>query len=213
MTLRQDATHLHYRATFPGAVAADDTAALLHDYFNLAVPLAALYTTWAARDPVFAATTLTRFHGIRILRQDPWENLVSFICSSNNHISRISGMVQNLCKGWGRAIPAEDGGDVYYDFPEPAVLAAVVGLEARLRELGFGYRAGYIAKAAKMVVDDHEEGWLEGLRKLPYKEAKEALITLPGVGPKVADCVCLMSLDKMEAVPVDTHGREFPSIS
>lgn len=99
---------------------------------------------------------------------------------------------------------------MYYDFPAPEKLAAVEGLEGRLREMGFGYRAGYIARTSAMVVQEREAGWLEGLRKVPYKQAKEELVKLQGVGPKVADCVCLMSLDKMEAVPVDTHGLFCP---
>lgn len=85
---------------------------------------------------------------------------------------------------------------------------AVKGVEENLRKLGFGYRAKYIAQTANMVVNELPKGWLMDLREKPYREAHDALIQLSGVGPKVADCICLMSLDKTEAVPVDTHGKQ-----
>lgn len=94
----------------------------------------------------------------------------------------------------------------YYDFPPPAKLAAPA-VEQRLRDLGFGYRAKYIATTARVIANEKPPGWLQSLRKEPYKAVHEALLELSGVGPKVADCVCLMSMDKAEAVPVDTHGE------
>lgn len=101
LTLRQEDSHLHYRAIFPVTTAGatsprrDDTAELIHDYFNLDVNLTELYERWSAADAHFLKKAV-RFAGIRMLRQDPWENLVSFICSSNNNISRISQMVMGL---------------------------------------------------------------------------------------------------------------------
>ena len=71
----------------------------------------------------------------------------------------------------------------------------------------FGYRAKYISTTSRIIAKEKPLEWLHGLRKEPYKVAHEALLGLSGVGPKVADCVCLMSMDKAEAVPVDTHGR------
>jgi N-glycosylase/DNA lyase len=114
-------------------------------------------------------------------------------------------MVNNLCLTWGLPLGMLENGCVYHDFPEPKALTKP-GVEQRLRELGFGYRAKYIANTAKMIVEERSEGWLNSLRAVPYSEAHAALLELPGVGPKVADCVALMSLDKKGAVPVDTHG-------
>jgi N-glycosylase/DNA lyase len=109
-----------------------------------------------------------------------------------------------------------------HDFPTPEALT-VPGTEAHLRELGFGYRAGYIAKTALIVAKERPEGWLQSLcnselfdesmdqKAFPeggregYRRAHEALLQLQGVGPKVADCVCLMGLGWGESVPVDTH--------
>nr|XP_015203580.1 PREDICTED: N-glycosylase/DNA lyase [Lepisosteus oculatus] len=78
-------------------------------------------------------------------------------------------------------------------------------VESTLRELGFGYRARFVQQSAKHILDTGGPDWLESLRDVPYLEAQSALRTLPGVGLKVADCVCLMSLDKPGAVPIDTH--------
>ncbi|KAG0127669.1 DNA glycosylase [Tuber indicum] len=205
LTLRQDDSYLHYRAIFPATTTTpqnDDTVELIRDYFNLDVNLTKLYERWSAADAHFLKKAV-RFAGIRMLRQDPWENLVSFICSSNNNISRISQMVDKLCATFGPKLGEVDG-HTYHDFPSPGALMGD-GTEQTLRELGFGYRAKYISTTARIIAQERLAGWLDGLRKVDYRDAHEALLGLSGVGPKVADCVCLMSLDKTEAVPVDTH--------
>ena len=139
---------------------------------------------WKKADTVFSKTVGNKFHGIRVLRQDPVENLFSFICSSNNNIERISSMVEKLCIHYGREI-ANLGGKTFYAFPSVHSLASE-GVELKLRELGFGYRAGYISKTAQYI-DSMEEGekWLYGLRSEPYQVAKEQLQKLTGVGAKV----------------------------
>ncbi|RYP17237.1 hypothetical protein DL765_004622 [Monosporascus sp. GIB2] len=128
--------------------------------------------------------------------------------------------VNKLCKYYGPLI-SHVGGEAFHDFPSPQALAGE-GVEAHLRELGFGYRAKYIRETARIVSEDKPEGWLESLAnpenpgwlpsKAPedaqpptYKHAHEQLLLLSGVGPKVADCICLMGLGWGEAVPVDTH--------
>ena len=112
---------------------------------KLKVGLAALYHTWAAADPLFAEVA-EKYPGVRILRQDPVENVFSFICSANNHISRISSMVERLCTEWGESLAWYEGKE-YFAFPAIEKLAEE-GVEARLRELGFGYRAKYIQQSA-----------------------------------------------------------------
>ncbi|KAH7416926.1 DNA glycosylase [Cadophora sp. MPI-SDFR-AT-0126] len=238
LSLKQDSTHLHYKTTWPPShshamtpplsghpspdlsIESEQTEDLLKHYLNLSPDLTALYEQWSSVDSNFKRRA-PKFTGVRILKQDPWEALVGFICSSNNNIVRISQMVNNLCLHYGLLIAHVDGQPIH-DFPSPAALA-VPGVEARLRELGFGYRAGYIAKTAMMVAKEKPEGWLESLyntesydgspdqKPLPdggregYRKAHEELLQLQGVGPKVADCVCLMGLGWGEAVPVDTH--------
>lgn len=112
--------------------------------------------------------------------------------------------MDKLCATFGPKLGEIDG-HAYHDFPPPGALMGD-GTEQTLRELGFGYRAKYISTTARIIAQERPAGWLDGLRKVDYRDAHEALLELSGVGPKVADCVCLMSLDKTEAVPVDTHG-------
>ena len=254
ISLKQDPTHLHYKVTWPTTATLtkhedsedDDTPSLLHSYFALSQSLTTLYAQWSLSDTNFARRA-PAFTGIRILNQDAWETLISFICSSNNNISRISQMVLKLCTHYGPYIGTVEG-EVFHDFPGPEALAGE-GVEAHLRELGFGYRAKYIAETAGCVAQVYKEKWLLKLRnpavpallgaaakevvavkkeegmeeeKKPvvdgdskvalddqdpptYKKAHEALLTLPGVGPKVSDCVCLMGLGWGESVPIDTH--------
>ena len=229
LSLKQDPTHLHYQVTWPNnndssirdTSSQDDTVSLLHNYFALSHSLSSLYEKWTASDANFARRA-PAFTGIRILNQDAWETLVAFICSSNNNISRISQMVHKLCIYYGPYITSIDG-EAFHDFPRPDALSGA-SVESHLRELGFGYRAKYIAETARIVTAERPLDWLLRLRnpaiptldaaerkfgdngKTPtYKEAHEALLGLSGVGPKVADCVCLMGLGWGEAVPVDTH--------
>ncbi|KAF9316620.1 8-oxoguanine glycosylase ogg1 [Podila horticola] len=175
----------------------------LHDYLQLQVPLTDLYEKWSGKDPNFKAKA-PLFPGVRILRQDPVENLICFICSSNNNIGRISQMEYGLPI----TVPADDISDVprtFYGFPTIEALAQD-GVEDTLRKLGFGYRAKYIAQTAKKIqAMDNGLEWLMSLRNMSYEDAHVALLTLQGVGPKVADCICLMSLDKHNTIPVDTH--------
>jgi len=174
----------------------------LEDYLQLKVGLAALYHTWAAADPLFAEVA-EKYPGVRILRQDPVENVFSFICSANNHISRISSMVERLCTEWGESLAWYEGKE-YFAFPAIEKLAEE-GVEARLRELGFGYRAKYIQQSAARLISLGGATWLLSLRDKPLPEARVELMQLAGVGPKVADCILLMSLDQPGSVPVDTH--------
>ncbi|KAG0353156.1 8-oxoguanine glycosylase ogg1 [Gamsiella multidivaricata] len=186
-----------------------DDKEFLRDYFQLDVPLTELYNKWSKADTNFKAKA-PHFPGVRILRQDPVENLICFICSSNNNISRISQMATKLCQEYGSPItvPPEEPNEsprTFFGFPTIDALAQD-GVEEILRSLGFGYRAKYIANTAKMIsAMGNGEKWLMGLRNLPYEKAHSALLALQGVGPKVADCVCLMSLDKHNSIPVDTH--------
>jgi len=179
----------------------------LKDYFQLDLcSLSDLYPKWRAADPYFD-TRCDQFRGVRTLRQDPVENLFSFICSSNNNISRISSMVENLGLHFGDDTGVVIDGDkkeVFYNFPSVTRLTES-NVEEKLRNLGFGYRAKFIQSSAQSILDKGGEQWLFSLRKKTYSDAKNELLSLCGVGAKVADCVCLMSLDKNGAVPVDTH--------
>lgn len=174
----------------------------LVDYFRLSVNLQDLYTEWSKNDSKLCSKT-RYLKGVRQLRQDPVETLFTFICSSNNNISRITGMIDRMCEKYGQFITELDGKS-YFDFPRLEILAGEE-VDAGLRELGFGYRAAYINKTAQYIIRNHSTNFLHELRGWSYEDAKAELMKFHGVGAKVADCVCLMALDKMEAVPVDTH--------
>ena len=137
------------------------------------------------------------YAGMRVLRQEPWEALASFILSSTSNIPRISRTVELLSETFGD--PVELDGVVRHTFPTSARLAEAG--EARLRELGCGFRAPYLAGAAAAVASGALP--LASLRLASYEDALASLVALHGVGEKIADCVMLFSLDKMQAFPND----------
>ncbi len=135
---------------------------------------------------------------IRVMRQDPWECLAGFICSQNSNIPRIKQMVTSVAR-LGRRVGDDDWA---FEFPHPSVVADAG--EAGLRGMGLGYRGKHLAPTAAILAESFD---VKSLRHSTYEDAKLALMELPGVGPKVADCVLAYSLDKGEAFPVDVHVR------
>jgi N-glycosylase/DNA lyase len=136
--------------------------------------------------------------GIRILNQDEWETLVTFIISANNRIPMIRNAVENLSVKYGDKI-GEFRGKVHYSFPAPEVLA-----KARLEDIRsckVGFRDKYILAAAKHIEDNKD--WLYSLKELGYEEASRELKKLKGIGDKVAHCILLFSMEKYGAFPVD----------
>ena len=188
-----------------------DTA--LRDYFQLDVDLGDLYAQWSAACPKVAAVA-PHLPGMRILRQDPLECLVSFICSSNNNIVRITLMLAKLREAYGDAIAVESeavrAAGVLRLFRFPTLAQLQRASEEELRALGFGYRAKYIVSTVSKLASREGARWLASLRAEPQSAEGDArvlaaLLELDGVGPKVADCVALFSLDRRRVVPVDTH--------
>lgn len=111
--------------------------------------------------------------------------------------------MNKLCVYYGEKI-CEVNGQELFSFPDLSQLAQN-GVEEKLRTLGFGYRAKYIQKSAEEIVAKGGLHWVQNLSRMSYEDAHKELITLSGIGPKVADCICLMSLNHLSAVPVDTH--------
>jgi N-glycosylase/DNA lyase len=142
-----------------------------------------------SHDHPYVKQAIAATKGVRVLRQDPWECLITFIVSQNNHQKRIQKNCFAITEAFGK--PLEQG---FHAFPAPQEL----GSEEQLRALGLGYRAKWIA-ALKNI----DLGWLYSLRALPYQTAKKELCTINGVGPKVADCILLFSLGFDEACPED----------
>ncbi|CAI7901887.1 unnamed protein product [Closterium sp. NIES-54] len=191
-----------------GCEAAEEVAvmAALEDLLNLHVNTLDLYRQFAECDTHFASL-LPMITGYRILRQEPVECLFQFICSSNNHISRISSMVEVLSQQG--PLVSTINGRPFHAFPSLHRLSSLS--ELYLRERGFGYRAAFIVQTAcqlhqmQATSGTSASEWLQAMRKQAWQEVERQLCVLPGVGPKVAACVALLSLDQHAAVPVDTH--------
>lgn len=144
---------------------------------------------------------INEYSGMRILRQDPWECLISYIISAKNNIPAIRRSVNLLSERYGKKIKLKDY--TSYSFPTPKELKKA-GLED-LEECGLAFRSKYVLKTTEMIADGQFS--LEQLKGNRYEDAKEMLMCLPGVGEKVADCVCLFALDKLEAFPVDVWTK------
>lgn len=138
--------------------------------------------------------------GIRILRQDLWEMIVSFLISQQNNIVRIRRCIQNISEVYGEKKQSASG-EFFDAFPKPEALAGLD--EDALKACNLGYRSKYVVRAARSVVSGEID--LETVARMPYPEAREKLLELYGVGEKVADCICLFALHHLEAFPVDTH--------
>lgn len=201
VALWQEPTNPHaplYWQTFPIA----DQATLVADYLRLETPLASLFAEWGQAEPRILPA-LTRFEGLRILRQPPLECFFSFLCSSCNTVIKIERSVFRLAERYGE--PLEAGGERLYCFPTLEALANAK--EQELRADLWGYRAPRVIALAQEILTK-EENWLESLRGVPHSTAKQELVCLHGIGEKLADCISLFSLDKDEAIPVDTHVRQ-----
>jgi N-glycosylase/DNA lyase len=140
---------------------------------------------------------LQRYVGLRLVRQEPWNCLVGFICSIQKNIPAIEHMLLEMSTRFGEK--REFDGKTFYLFPTAERLA--LASESGLRECSLGFRAKYVKATAQKIVDENFD--LNSLRQLPYLEARSKLLEFMGVGLKVADCVLLFSLDKTEAFPVD----------
>ena len=172
---------------------------ILQSYFRLDDDLTAIYAE-ISRDGRVAAM-VARYPGLRLLRVEPWECVVSFICSANSNIPRIHQVVERLATGYGAPIALDT--EVHYAFPTPVQLAQAS--EVELRGLGLGFRAPYVAEAARRVAEGILD--LDALIEMPYPEAKARLMECPGIGPKIADCIAVFSLGKLEAFPIDVWVR------
>jgi N-glycosylase/DNA lyase len=190
LKIRQEGNVLRFQ-TSPEHV----NASFLRSYFRLDDDLPHIYSR--IRKDRYINEAVNSFYGMRLMRQDPWECLISYICATNKNIPAIKDMISNLCNHFGEKLLVEEG--EIYTFPKPQNLAKASLRELRRCKLGF--RAERVKETSKLVSGgDFNIG---ALKTVPYEKAKKELMALSGVGPKVADCVLLFSLDRLEAFPID----------
>ena len=138
------------------------------------------------------------YEGLRLFRQDPFQCLISFIISSNSNIQKIKNSLEKIAKKFGKKVKIQN--KEFFLFPEPEKIAKATIDE--IKSCGVGYRAPFIKEAAKMVILKKID--FEYLKKCDYHEAKKNICLVPGIGNKVADCIMLFSLNKLESFPLDT---------
>jgi N-glycosylase/DNA lyase len=188
--IRQDESNL----VFEGA-----KTAFIRNYFSLDIDLEKVIKSIDC-DP-FIHAAISSCTGLRLVRQPPWECLVSYICSTNSNIPTIRRRIASLAEQFGKAIEFEE--KTWYTFPNPPSLSCE-GYEG-LTICRLGYRQSYVFGTSCSVTD--EKQWEETIRILPYEDARKELMTLHGVGPKAADCILLFAFQKYEAFPVDVWIR------
>ena len=175
---------------------AEDYEAVWRDYFDIDRDYGAIFREIASVDP-FMEKAVEFGRGIRIIRQDKWEALCSFIISQNNNIPRIKKIIASLCKKFGDEIKFEE--KTFHTFPPASRIAELTAEE--LASIRCGYRAEYIIAAAKAVVSGGIN--LEALAQKTASESRAALKKICGVGDKVADCVLLFGLHMLDVFPRD----------
>ena len=175
----------------------EELSALWRDYFDLDTDYNAIKAEIVELCPALKSAAES-ISGIRILRQEPWEALCSFIISQNNNIPRIKGIITRLCECWGEK---HDG---YYSFPSADTLSRLTVEE--LAPLRAGFRARYILDAAQKVADG--EIVLEEMYGLPIADCRRELMKITGVGVKVAECTLLYGLHRLEAFPIDVWMKK-----
>ncbi len=166
----------------------------IRDYFRLDDDLEKIYASINRDEKI--DSLIRKYRGLRLIRQYPWECLVSYICSSNNTIKNIKNSIRHMCECFGEEI---DGG--YYSFPAPESLSGLKLCDMEQCRLGF--RAPRVLKIASMIARNEFD--LYGIKNLSYEDGRRELTEIDGVGNKIADCVLLFAFGKLDSFPVDTH--------
>ncbi len=169
----------------------------LTDFLQTDLDIAAMHAV--LEDDPWIRQAMDAMPGLRILQQDPWECLASFIVSSTKQVVQIQQILDLLCCTHGKPVKALPGYPPSWTFPPIKVIAGLS--EAELRTCKMGFRAPYLLETARKLLDP---AWnLDKLRQLPLAEARQRLTALPGVGDKIAHCVLLFSLGFYESFPID----------
>ena len=183
------------------AMMAGDIEVLCREYFDLETDYTKIKEQLSKVDENLRIS-IQYGSGIRILKQDLWETLISFIISANNNIPRIKGIIERIAKNYGRPISWKN--NIYYTFPTPDELGKASVED--LRSLGLGFRDKRVWETTQKVLSGEIN--LEALEnENDVEKLREELLKIPGVGPKVADCIMLFALKKLEVFPIDVWVR------
>ncbi len=172
-----------------------EAKAEIGDYLKIGTDWQQIIDQLPWRSDEILKTSISAFQGLRILKQPFGETLLAFLCSATKQIPQIKIMCENLAQTHGEEIV-----EGYHALPSWQRLSNAT--ETELRKLGLGFRAKNIKRTADILADSPER--LSTIESLPYAEAKEELMQLPGVGEKIADCALLFGAEKLDAFPVDT---------
>ena len=190
--ITQEGTNLNFQGALAGEV---------QKFFSLDIDLKLLTRQIDVDETIHEA--IAAFPGLRIIRQEPWECLASFILSSFNNIVRLTGMLNRLAERFGECVetPALGNPSTHLDFRFPRAERIATVSERALRDCGLGFRAPYLKAAAQGIAQGRVD--LERLRDLEDEELRRILCTIPGVGEKVVECVMLFGYERSTAFPVD----------
>ncbi len=175
---------------FSASCSDEEWNALWHDYFDLDTDYESIGNTIMESGDEYLINAYNYGNGIRILKQDLWETIVSFMISQNNNIPRIKGSIDKICHG-------------QLAFPRPGEVDPDMFLD---KTLGLGYRDSFLRDI--YIYTEKKPEWLDDLRHSDYDDSMKLLTAQKGIGAKVANCVCLFALHHVEAFPIDTHIKQ-----
>ena len=201
--------------TFTFSCSEEEWNKIWRSYFDLDTDYESIGNLILSSGDDYLIEAYNRGRGVRILRQDLWEMIVTFMISQNNNIKRIGASVDKLCvrSGVPLQFPSEMASQNAFEngafengafaFPAPGEVPMEIFED---KGMGFGYRAEYLSGIYTLAKDNPE--WMDRLRTMTYDEAMEALLAIKGIGKKVANCICLFGLHHIDAFPIDTHVKQ-----
>lgn len=151
-------------------------------------------------DDQYLLEALEKYRGLRIMRQDLWQCIIGFVCSSCSNIVKIKKNMRMICEFFGNTTIID--GKEFYTFPKPGEIDDI----KKLRDAKTGYRAEYLSQIYEIIKNN--PSILDDIKTADYKTSKKLLMSFPGIGPKVADCICLFGVGHNEAFPIDTWVKK-----
>lgn len=188
----------------------DDFVKFWSNYFDMSTDYNSIEKRISDSADEHLKEAFSKGSGVRILRQELWEMIVTFMISQNNNISRITGSVEKLCDRCKVPLDKKEILDTIdierpdrYSFPMPEQIDFSIFDD---KTMGFGYRADYLREIYQYA-RNHPE-WIDDLKSMKYEDAMKSLMERKGIGTKVANCICLFGLHHIDAFPIDTHVKQ-----